>query len=161
MHALKAYALSDEQASRNSDFKGFAETRAFLSVTTFAAGIVCFSSHRLVNRARLHLLCSRLDFLQVFQVKNPRNPSFCSNFQCPHLNSTGILLIFSSWLFKGNYPRFVSCFGFRLRAGKFAKRSALILQRLPQDHSSQQNTAANFSFDFQYLFGRTLPERLV
>ena len=161
MHALKAYALSDEQASRNSDFKGFAETWAFLSVNTFAAGIVCFNSHRLVNRARLHLLCSRLDCLQVFQVKNPRTLGFCSNFQCPHLNSTGILIIFSFWLFKGNYPRFVSCFGCRLRAGKFAKRGAVLLQRLPQNHSSQQSTAANFSSDFHYLVNRTLPERLV
>jgi hypothetical protein len=109
-----------------------------LVFTFFVPGLIFYRFFRL----KIHEI---LVFVPIFSV----------------LISTGILLIFSSWLFKGNYPRFVSCFGCRLRAGKFAKRGAVLLQRLPQNHSSQQSTAANFSSDFQYLVDRTLPERLV
>jgi hypothetical protein len=158
---LKGYALSGECASRNSGFEGFAETLVFLFVTVVAAGVLCFNSHELVNRTCLHIPCSWSDFIQIFQVKTPRNLGFCSNFQCPRLNSTGILLVFGSWLFKGNYTRFVSCFDYSLRIGAFTKGRAVLLQRFPQNHSAQQSTAANFFPDFHYLLGSPLPKRLV
>ena len=83
----------------------------------FGFSLICVNLCRTFYCFNLHFFGSRLNLLQVFQVKISWNMGFCTTFQRFVLCRTDLLFVIGVWLFAWNnnyrlsYPDCVLCVG--------------------------------------------------